>query len=99
MELPQPLKFEWDPFKAELNIKRHHGITFNEAATVFDDPFAQVHYDPDHSEDEHREIIIGLSNQNRLLLVSFTEKQPGLIRIISARKPTRLERNKYENEG
>ena len=98
MDTPQPLKFEWDPHKAELNAKRHRGITFDEAATVFDDPVAQVHYDPDHSDNEDREIIVGLSNQNRPLLVSYTERRLGLIRIISARKLTPLERTKYENE-
>lgn len=90
------LKFEWDPHKARLNAKRHKGITFEEAATVFDDPNALIEYDPDHSVEEHREIITGHSDKNRLLLVSFTERLLNLIRIFSARKPTQQERIRYE---
>ena len=92
------IEFEWDADKAELNAKRHNGVTFQEAATVFDDFYARVMDDPDHSSDEHREIVIGQSNHNRLLIVSFTERRPYLIRIISARKPTPRERRRYEEE-
>ena len=86
--------FEWDPAKAVANVKAH-GVSFEEAATVFQDPLAQVHPDPDHSESEPREILIGHSAQRRLLLVAFTDRQ-GKIRLISAREVTRRERREYE---
>lgn len=87
-------EFEWGPEKARPNEQRH-GITFEEAEMAFDDPYARVVYDPDHSLAEHRLILIGHSDRNRLLFVSFTERQ-GRIRIISARKATRNERKGYE---
>ena len=68
------LTFEWDPAKAAANL-RAHGVSFEEAATVFQDPLATVHSDPDHSESEPREILIGHSAQPRLLLVAFTDWQ------------------------
>jgi uncharacterized DUF497 family protein len=86
--------FEWDPVKAAANVERH-GLSFEEAVTVFQDPLAKVHPDPDHSELERRHILIGLSAQRRLLLVAFTDRQ-GKIRVISARKVTRRERQDYE---
>jgi uncharacterized DUF497 family protein len=86
--------FEWDPAKAVANIERH-GVSFEEAVTVFQDPLAKVHADPDHSESEPREILIGHSAQHRLLLVAFAGRQ-GKIRLISARKVTRRERRDYE---
>ena len=86
--------FEWDPAKAAANL-RAHGVSFEEAATVFQDPLAKVHSDPDHSESEPREILIGHSAQHRLLLVAFTDRQ-GKIRLISAREVTRRERRDYE---
>ncbi len=86
--------FEWDAAKAEANLKRH-GVSFEEAVTVFQDPLAKVHADPDHSESEAREILIGHSARGRLLLVAFTDRQ-GKIRLISARKVTRSERRGYE---
>jgi uncharacterized DUF497 family protein len=86
--------FEWDPGKAAANLQRH-GVSFEEAVTVFQDPLAKVHADPDHSESESREILIGHSSQHRLLLVSFTDRQ-GRIRLISAREVTRGERRDYE---
>ena len=66
--------FEWDPAKAAANVKAH-GVSFEEAVTVFQDPLATVHPDPDHSESERREILIGSSAQDRLLLVAFTDRQ------------------------
>ena len=66
-------KFEWDKDKAASNIKKH-GVSFEEASTVFDDPLAYIFDDEDHSADERREIIIGHSNQNRLLLTCFIER-------------------------
>jgi uncharacterized DUF497 family protein len=87
--------FEWDKAKAETN-KRKHGISFEEAASVFADPLAAIFPDPEHSDDEVREIIVGLSARNRLLVVSFTERSD-VIRIISARKATKRERKDYED--
>jgi uncharacterized DUF497 family protein len=86
--------FEWDPAKAATNF-RAHGVSFEEAVTAFQDPLAKIHPDPDHSESERREILIGHSAQARLLLVAFTDRQ-GKIRVISARKVTRRERREYE---
>jgi uncharacterized DUF497 family protein len=86
--------FEWDPAKAAANAKAH-GVSFEEAVTLFQDPMAKVHADPDHSESERRQILIGHSMQARLLLVAFTDRQ-GKIRLISARRVTRSERREYE---
>src|SRR5258708_4426793 len=91
----QPLNFEWDSAKAAANLKKH-GISFEEAATVFDDPYAAFQTDELHSDDEFREWIIGYSGRNRLLLVGFVQRLANLIRIITARKPTHKERNIYE---
>jgi uncharacterized DUF497 family protein len=88
------LQFDWDPTKAAANV-RNHGISFEEAATVFSDPLAAIFDDEEHSITEVREIIVGHSTANRLLLVSFTERS-GIIRIISARRATRRERQAYE---
>ena len=90
------LELEWDSNKASRNFKKH-GITFNEAATVFGDPLASTFYDPDHSHDESRFITIGISNLNKVLVVSHADRQ-GIIRIISARRVTRHERRFYEEE-
>jgi len=89
------LKFEWDKNKAISNLKKHK-VSFDEASTVFDDPLAAIFYDEDHSIDEHREIIIGHSITNRLLVVCFTERVEDLIHIFSARLATRSERRDYE---
>jgi hypothetical protein len=89
------LSFEWDRSKAEANLDKHQ-ISFEEAATVFDDPLAVLFDDEDHSRDEHREIIIGHSVRARLLIVCFTEREPDLVRIFSAREATRKERREYE---
>lgn len=88
------MQFTWDPAKALANARKH-GVSFDEAATVFGDPLARVHDDPDHSAEEQREIIIGHSTSGRLLLVSFTERGE-FVRIISARRPDAEERQKYE---
>ena len=89
------LRFEWDERKAVTNLSKHQ-VSFEEAETVFYDPLAYIFDDEWHSTDEPREIIIGHSNSNRLLLVCFTEGEPGLARIISARRATRRERRDYE---
>ena len=90
------MQFEWNPEKAELNLKKH-GIDFTEAETVFGDPLAKIFDDEEHSFDEKREIIIGHSVQNLLLIVSFTERENDTVRIISARITTPKERRDYEN--
>lgn len=92
------LQFEWDRKKAASNIKDHK-VSFDEASTVFDDPLAYIFDDEDHSIDEQREIIIGHSVLNRLLLVCFTERKEDLIRIISAREVTKQERQDYEENA
>jgi len=86
--------FEWDPTKAAANVKKH-GVSFEEAATAFQDPLARIHTDPDHSGLEAREILIGHSAQQRLLLVAFADRR-GRLRLISARAVTRRERRDYE---
>jgi uncharacterized DUF497 family protein len=89
------MRFEWDPRKAAFNVHKHH-VSFDEALTVFNDPLARIHDDEDHSIDEHREIIIGHSVLNRLLVVCFTERTENVIRIFSARLATRTERENHE---
>jgi len=86
--------FEWDSGKAIANLK-DHGVSFEEAMTVFQDPLAKVHADPDHSIGERREILVGHSSEGRLLLVSFTQRG-SKIRLISARTTDRRERKAYE---
>jgi uncharacterized DUF497 family protein len=88
------LAFEWDPPKAAANLLQH-GVSFEEAATVFQDPLAKIHDDPDHSATEQRDINVGYSVQGRLLVVSFTDRG-SKIRLISARPVTRHERHDYE---
>ena len=88
------MEFEWNEEKAEANLAKH-GVSFDEAKTAFDDPLYVDFYDPDHSLDEHRYIIIGESHQGRLLIVSYTERDD-VIRLISAREVTRSERETYE---
>ena len=91
------MKFEWHPAKAESNLSKH-GVSFDEASTVFDD-FMQMHHDDDiHSIGEQRFICIGMSDQSRLLMVVYLEKPENLIRIISAREATRREANDYESQ-
>lgn len=91
----QQSDFEWDEIKAESNLKKH-GISFEEAVTIFDD-FGMIAYkDKEHSWNEEREIAIGYSAQNRLLTVCFTERA-NKTRIISARKSIPNERKIYEN--
>ena len=68
------MRFEWDPEKAASNIRKH-GISFDEAVTVFKDPLAFIFDDIPHSEQEHREIIIGVSTLRRMILVCFVERQ------------------------
>jgi uncharacterized protein len=88
------VRFEWDPKKATANLKKH-GVTFQEAATVFGDPLAITFQDPDHSESEERQLTFGLSLQNRLVVVSHTDRG-GRTRIISTRLLDRKEKVIYE---
>lgn len=86
--------FEWDPNKADANL-REHDVSFEEAATAFQDPAANIHDDPDHPSLERRDILVGHSLAGRLLVVSFTDRG-GSIRLISARRATRRERRDNE---
>lgn len=86
--------FEWDKNKATKNLSKHQ-VSFDEAKTVFEDPLYIDFYDPDHSEFEERYLIVGRSQQNKVLIVSYTERE-NAIRIISARKATKAERKVYE---
>jgi len=89
--------FEWDPVKAASNAQRHR-VTFDEASTVFGDPLALLMPDPDHSFGEQRYVLLGMSNEGRLLVVAFAERPPRT-RLISARRATAQERRRYEEKG
>ena len=89
--------FEWDSVKATTNARKH-GVTFDEASTVFGDPLALLMPDPDHSEGEERYVLLGMSTQQRLLVVAFAERPPRT-RLISARRAVRRERRRYEAQG
>ena len=86
------MQFEWDSAKAGANLSKH-GVSFDEAKTLFDDPLYVDVYDPDHSDGEDHHIIIGRSRQG--LIVSYTERND-TIRIISSREVTPTEREAYE---
>lgn len=88
------MEFEWDPDKAAANIKRRR-ISFNEAASVLEDPLSTTFPDEAHSEEEMRFLTIGASHRGRVLVVAHTERND-TIRIISARRATRREREFYE---
>ena len=88
--------FEWDAKKAESNTQKH-GVTFDEASTVFGDPLGLLMRDPDHSAGEERYLLLGMSHRQRLLVVAFAERPPRT-RLISARRATRRERRRYEEE-
>ncbi|WP_392478182.1 BrnT family toxin [Nostoc sp. C110] len=88
------MEFEWNPDKATLNLEKH-GVSFQEAATVFNDPLSVTFPDPDHSVRESRYVIIGLSRFEQLLVVAHTDRGEK-IRIISARNATRQEKRFYE---
>ncbi len=87
------LVFEWDEEKARRNEAKH-GVTFDEAKTIFNDPFAMTISDPDHSNEEERWLDIGLSARGRLLVVWYTERS-GAIRIIGSRRATKSEERTY----
>lgn len=89
------LIFEWDLRKDRANLEKHR-VSFSEATSVFGDPLARIFKDPEHSAEEQREIIIGHSQSGLLLLVCFTERSEGRIRLISARRATKGEQSDYE---
>jgi uncharacterized DUF497 family protein len=91
------LAFAWEPAKAAINLEKH-GVSFDEAATVFRNPLAKVLPDPTHSQGEERAIMIGHSEGGRLLLVVFMQREDR-IRIISAREVSRRERREYEEHS
>lgn len=86
--------YEWDPKKAKTNLRKH-GVSFEEATTVFLDPLAITFPDPDHSDDDDREITIGMTTKHRIVFVSHCPRADR-IRIIGARRTTRKERKQYE---
>ena len=90
------MEFEWDPKKAAHNLKKH-GVSFQEAGTVFGDPLAITYFDPDHSKDEDRFLTFGHSETGRLLVVSHTDRDEQT-RIISARLATKKEHKSHEKE-
>jgi uncharacterized DUF497 family protein len=92
------VQFEWDGNKAAANFRKHK-VSFDEALTVFRDAFALIFDDEGHSVDEDREIIIGHSNRNRVLLVCFTGRAKEVIRIFSARLATKKEKADYEENA
>ncbi|HMQ03934.1 MAG TPA: BrnT family toxin [Pyrinomonadaceae bacterium] len=91
------MKFEWDPKMADMNL-RIHGVSFDEAKTVFGDPLARIFDVEVHSFEEKRSAIFGHSETNRLLMVSFTERENDTIRLISARRATPRERRLYDDQ-
>lgn len=88
------MRFAWDEKKAARNFVKH-GVSFEEATTVFGDPLSDTFDDPDHSAEERRFIIIGMSERGRMLIVAHTDEEDA-VRIISAREVTRGERKFYE---
>ncbi len=93
--LPQNIEFEWSIEKATTNLKKH-SVSFEEAATVFDDEFAMIFEDEWHSDAEPREILIGYSTSHRLLFISFIQRASNPVRIISARAADSKEHKDYE---
>lgn len=91
------IQFEWDNNKAQINIRKH-GISFEEASTVFEDEEALLRDDPDHSEDEDRFLLLGMSSQANILIVCHCYRgNDDIIRLISARKATKNEAKQYNN--
>lgn len=90
------MQFEWDPAKDQQNQSKH-GVSFDEASTVFGDPLAITIDDPDHSADENRMLTTGYSDRQRLIIVAHTDRDER-IRIISAREVTAAERRDYAEE-
>jgi uncharacterized DUF497 family protein len=91
------MKFEWNTDKARRNLQKH-GVSFSEALSVFKDALSLTYPDSDHSAEEDRFLIIGLSSLGNVLVISHTFRND-VVRIISARKATKKERSFYENEA
>jgi hypothetical protein len=91
------MHFEWDPEKARANVAKH-GVSFEEATACFRDPLSVTILDPDHSEGENRFVLTGQSSTGQLLVVVHTDRGEA-IRLISARRATRRERQAYEQEA
>lgn len=92
------LRFEWDPRKAAANLRKH-GVSFSEAQTVFADEHGLIIDDPEHSAEEDRFILLGVSATSRLLVVVHCYRASNsVIRVISARKADRIERRQYEGD-
>jgi uncharacterized DUF497 family protein len=91
------MEFEWDRRKAKYNLRKH-GVSFEEASTVFDDLLAAIYEDPDHSIHEKRFLMLGTSDRGRLLYIAFADRTQRT-RIISARLPTQQEKKLYEEEN
>ena len=87
------MRFAWDPEKARRNLSKH-GVSFEEAAMAFADPLSITRFDPDHSEDEDRFLLLGATHAGRLVVVAHTDRDDS-IRIISARMASRSERRTY----
>jgi uncharacterized DUF497 family protein len=90
------VQFEWDPIKDAHN-RAKHGVSFDEAKTVFEDTLFICFADPSHSQGEARYLMLAQSHQGRLLVVAYTERG-GALRLISAREATRRERKRYEED-
>ena len=92
------LRFEWDPRKAAANLRKH-GVSFSEAETVFADEHGLIIDDPEHSAEEDRFILLGVSATSRLLIVVHCYRaSDSIVRVISARKADRIERQQYEGD-
>jgi len=90
------LRFEWDPAKAAANLRKH-GVSFEDAQTAFSDEHARLVNDPDHSAEEERFVLLGLSSSLRLLVVAHCYRSAdSVIRIISARRATKAEERSYQ---
>lgn len=89
------LTFEWDGNKAAANAEKH-GVTFEEAATAFGDPLSITIDDPDHSEEEERFVLLGMTHRARIVVVVHTDEGGDAVRLIRARLATRRERKDYE---
>ena len=87
------MRFEWDPEKARRNLSKH-GVSFEDAATAFADPLSITRFDPDHSDDEDRFLLLGATHAGLLVVVAHTDRDDSL-RIISARMASRRERRTY----
>ena len=92
------MNYEWDEVKAQLKIAKH-GVSFDEAATVFCDEYGLVVFDEDHSDDEERFYLLGMSRKDRILLVVHCYRSNDIIRIISARKATIREKAQYKERA